>query len=175
MTPKMNNINPEEEFPKVEKMLYRLAWNTANAYPVTFDEAKSEAYFAFMRACQDYNPNKGSKFSSWCYFWVWTHLKTFVTKRTVDPLEFIEIKEELLGEAPPERSDLLELAGELSNDAQEMIAMLIEIPDELHGVSMTAKQLMKRVKEHLVKKGKDRKRVDLAHQEICLCFRSAWA
>lgn len=173
MIPKTNNIDPEVEFPKVEKMLYALAWKYAKTYPVTFEEARSEVFFAFMRACGDFKPERGMKFSSWCYTWAWQHLKTWVTKRTVDPLEFVEIKEELLGEAPPERSDLLDLASELSGDAQEIVNLLIEIPEEFHGVSMTAKQLMKRVKDYLVRKGRNRQHVDRAHQEICLCFQRA--
>lgn len=164
----MPTIDPTEEFPKVENMLYQLAWKTAQAYPVPFEEARSEAYYAFMRACADFKPDRGSKFSSWCYFWVWTHLKTFVTKRTVDPLVFIEVKESLLGEAPPERSEALEMLEDLSEDAKEIITLLIETPRELIGLAMTPKQLLKKVKEHLVAKGKARDRVDRAAEEIRL-------
>jgi hypothetical protein len=169
-------INPQEVFPSVEKMLYRLAWNTANTYPVTFEEARSEAYYAFMRACQDYKPDKGAKFSSWCYFWVWTHLKTFVTKRTVDPLTFLELDDDLTGAAPPIKSECLDLVEELSGDAKEIINLLIETPRELIGLTMTPKQFMKKVKEYLVQKqGRCPQRVDKAHKELSTCFQEAWA
>jgi len=157
-------------------MLYSLAWRCANTYPVPFDEAKSEAYYAFMRACNDFNPSRGAKFSSWCYFWVWTHLKTFVTKRTVDPLTFMDINEELVGAAPPQRSESMEMIEDLSADAKEIISLLIETPAEiLGGCPVPAKQLLNKVKKYLVEQGKDRRAVERAQQEITLRFREAWA
>lgn len=171
-------INPETEFPNVEKMLYNLAWKTANTYPVTFEEARSEAYWAFMNACRDFNPTKakGSKFSSWCYFWVWTHLKTFVTKRSVDPLCFVEMNEDLVGTAPAERSESLDLIEDLSEDAKEIISLLLETPEELIGMSLTTRQLVKGVKNYLVKKKKrNKEKVDKAFEEARIHLQEAWA
>ncbi len=34
-----NNIDPSAELPKVEKMLFKLAWKCSETYPVTFEEA----------------------------------------------------------------------------------------------------------------------------------------
>jgi hypothetical protein len=176
----MNNmtIDPDVQLPLVEKMLYDLAWRTANTYPVPFEEAKAEAYYAFVRACHDYNPTKakGSKFSSWCYFWVWTHLKTFVTKRSTDPLLFVEPAELKDGEAPSAWSPTLELVDELSEDAREIISLLLETPsDLLGGRSVTARQLLALVKKHLVEAGRSKVRVEKAHIEIETKFRAAWA
>lgn len=172
-----NNINPDEMLPTVEKMLFNLAWKCANAYPVTFEEARSEAYYAFMCACRDYDPTRGSKFSTWCYFWTWTHLKTFITKRTVDPLSFFDIDEELVGAAPPQRSESLDMIEDLSEDAREIIALIIETPHEiLRGTPIPAKHLLTRVKAYLVaKRGKDRRKLDQASEEIKIRFRAAWA
>lgn len=169
-------LNPDEVLPTVEQMLYKLAWKTAQAYPITFDEAKAEAYYAFVRACHDYNPAKGSKPSSWIYFWVWTHLKTVITKRTVDPLTFVEIDDDLCGEAPPETSPSLELVEEMSEDAKEIISLLLETPAEiLEEVGLTPKQLLTRVKSYLVSRGKSKEVVDKADQEIRQRFQEAWA
>jgi hypothetical protein len=123
-------IDPDIALPQVEKMLYKLAWKTAQSYPVPFEEAKSEAYYAFVRACQDFRPDKGTKFSSWCYFWVWTHLKTFVMRRSGDPLTFVEIDDDLCGEAPLEVSAEISLVKDLPNDARELFSLLCEAPRE---------------------------------------------
>jgi len=171
----MPAVNPEEEFPKVEKMLYNLAWKFTNTYPIDFEEAKREAYYAFVRACYDYNPARETKFSSWAYTWVWCHLKTLITKRTTDPLTFIEVKEEIFGEAAPERSPTLDMIDDLSEDAKEIIGLLLETPGELIGSKMTPRQFLYKVKEILVRGGKPKERVDKAHKEICEKFQAAWA
>ena len=95
MTKPKSKIDPQIEFPKVEKMLCSLAWKVAQACPVTFEESRSEAYLAFMLACQTYDSRRGSKFSSWCYFKVWTSLRSWITKRTRDPLICTEMNDEL--------------------------------------------------------------------------------
>jgi len=170
-------IDPDKALPEVEKMLFDLAWKTANTYPVTFEEAKTEAYYAFVRACHDYSPekSKGSKFSTWCYFWVWTHLKTFVTKRTVDPLVFVEIDDDLAGAAPEDNSfnhSPLEglsddLVRGLSADAKEIMSLLIETPAEiLGGVPVPVTRLLGKVKNHLVSSGYCVDRFNAARTEI---------
>jgi DNA-directed RNA polymerase specialized sigma subunit len=169
-----NNIDPSVEFPKVEKMLYNLAWKTAETYPITFEDAKSEAYWAFMKACQDYNPDRGQKFSSWCYFWVWTRLKDVITFRTKDPLTFIEIDEDLLGEAPPTQSESLEVIESLSSEAREIVAMLLESPKELIGQVTTTNRLLNRVKDYMVRKGIKKDRVEEAVTEITIALRQSW-
>lgn len=170
---KMNIVDPETQFPQVEKMLYKLAWKFANQYPVTFEEAKSEAYFAFMLACQNYNPKKG-KFSTWCYFSVWCKLKDMVMKGASDPLTFVEIKEELLGEAPPEKAESLDMVEDLSEDAREIISLIVETPQEILNEVSSPKTLLKRVKSFLVQMGRSIEAVDRADREIRQRFQAAW-
>jgi len=171
-------VDPIVEFPKVEKILYKVAWNFSQNYPITFEECKSEAYYAFMKACEDYKPERGQKFSSWAYYWAWCKLKDLVMRRSAEPLDFMEINEELLGAAPPAQIESLELIDDLSADAKEIISLLVESPAELIslGAPMTAKQLMKKVKEYLVEEcGKDKKVVEAAHKELQTRFQTAWA
>lgn len=170
----MSIMNPEAVFPQVEKMLYHMAWKFSNDYPIPFEEAKAECYYAFVRACADYKETRGSKFSSWCYFWAWTHMKTFVTKRTVDPLVFVEINEELVGEAPPITLNprTAEVIEDLSEDAKEIISLIFETSTE--GV-VTVKQLFRRVKKSMAVKWKSKERVEKAEEEIRTRLSLAWA
>lgn len=171
----MNNVDPIEMFPKVEKMICKFAWQYSETYPVSFEEARSEAYYAFMRACADYRPEEKTKFSSWCYFWIWTHLKTWITKRTVEPITFMEINEEMVGTATPDRAESLELVDDLSEDAKEIISLILETPSEISASVVTVRRLLGEIKRYLVKKGRSKKRVESAHKEICVRFQSAWA
>jgi len=102
-------------------------------------------------------------------------LKDLVIARSKDPLTFIEIEEDLLGEAPPERAESLDLLEELSEDAREIVEMILETPEELIGVVMTPRRLLHRVKDYMVaRKGKSRNQVNLAVDEITIKFRQAW-
>jgi len=171
-------VNPEEMFPLVEKMIYRLAWRTSETYPISFEEARSEAYAAFLCCCQDYKPDRKMKFTSACYYWIWTILKDLVMKRSADPLNFIEEEKDLVALAGGKetlRVDSLDLAAELSEDAKEIIQLLVETPGELLEGVPTPKQLLSRVKTHLINQGRERGRIEKAHVELRSRFQEVWA
>lgn len=159
-------IDPVEVFPQVEKIIYQLAHRFSRTYPITYDECLSEGYYAFMGACNDYKPNRKMKFSSWVYYWVWCKLKDLVMKRSKEPLDFVEIREELLGEAAPDKSQVMELIEDLSDDAKEIVSLLIETPHELVGVAMTPGQFLKRVKTHMLHQGRCPQALDKAYKEL---------
>lgn len=100
-----NSIDPIVEFPKVEKMLYDLAWKFSRTHGLRFEDARSEAYAGFMKACNNYRPGKGMKFSSWCYFVTWGVLKSHTMRRAGDPLcsaeRCLELEEEIVGAGEP--------------------------------------------------------------------------
>lgn len=168
-------IDPEVALPQVEKIIFQLAHKFSNMYPIPYDECLSEGYMAFMRACEDYNPKRKMKFSSWVYYWVWCKLKDLVMKRSKEPVCFVEINDDLTVAAPAVKSECLDLVAEMSSDAKEIISLLIETPRELIGVAMTPRQYMSRVKGHLVRKGRCPKEVDKAHKELTIRFQEAWA
>ena len=163
-------IDPEQAFPEVEKMLYSLAWATSNKYHVPFEEVQSEAYFLFMKACQNYKPSKG-KFSSWCYLVVSMYLRTFITKRAKDRLTFVEeVGDDLMSTAQEhEAPELIKLSEGATSDAREIISLLVETPKELVELAgVTPRQFMKKVKEYLIQKGRSAKEVDQARKELLL-------
>lgn len=175
----MNNtltVDPDKEFPLLEKMLYSLAWRFSNTYPISFDEAKSEAYYAFVRACYDFKSARRTKFSSWVYYWVWTHLKTLVTKRTVEPIVFVDMDENQEGEAAPDQSLPKDVFEDLTEDAKEIISLLLETPSELlGGEELRPSRLLKRVREHLIHKGKTQDDLEWAEREITMKLRHGLA
>ncbi len=168
--------NPLLLFPTVEKMLYDLAWKFVHKYPqLEWEDAKSQAYWGFMRACKLYKPGYCKiKFSTFCYTCTWYNLKNLVMDRSGDRLCFVEMDDDLCGEAPPAHSPCLEVLNELSHDAQEIVAMLLETPKEVLEVAGTPKQLLRKVKAHLVRKGRCKQRLEEATTEITTAFRTVW-
>ncbi len=168
-------VDPETVLPDVEKIIFQLAHRFSNTYPITYDECLSEGYLAFMKACMDYKPDRKTKFSSWVYYWVWTKLKDLVMKRSKEPLDFIEIDEEHLGEAAPTRPAYLDFVEDLSYDARDIIQMLVETPKELLSVATTPKQLLNKIKEHMVERhGYKPSEVNRAVEEIRLVLQEEW-
>ena len=128
------SIDPDTALPQVENMIYSLAWKTAQLYPIRFEETKTEAYWAFMKACRTYNPESKGKFTSWCYFIICCRLKSLVMDRTLDSavLSFVEVlDDETFGEAPEEVSEALELVRDLPEDARTLFGLLCEAPQEI--------------------------------------------
>lgn len=163
-------------------MLYNLAWKFARKYPYPneeqmFEDCKSESYFAFMRACEKYQSDRGAKFITWCYKRVWFDLKTFVTARAKCPLEFVEIHEDLLGGKETLDETYSDLMQHISEDAKEIVALLVESPVELMewkwgGCPKTSRELLRKVKDFLVaKRGRNLIALDAATRELKAHFR----
>lgn len=133
---KLNNINPKREFPKVEKMLYKLAWDFSKRYGMPFEEARSEAYAGYMKACNNFQEGKGSQFSSWCYMVTWGYLKSFIMHRASDRLVFMEPNEKTSGSYTGSGAlnlKTLTLVEALSPNAslsQTLHSLLFECPDQ---------------------------------------------
>lgn len=169
-------VDPTEMFPKVENLIYKQAWNFTNRYPISFEDAKSEAYYGFVKACYLYKPDGKRTFSSWCYFIIWCKLTDLVQRRAGDLLDFVE---EPLG-ADVEDSELSkrfeqevlsQLEEELSDLAKVWLRMLLNTPKSLlrrcnHGEHPTPTQLMDRLENHFIRKGMKRATVRRARKEL---------
>ncbi len=140
-TNKLNKINPKHEFPKVEKMLYKLAWDFSRSYGMPFEEARSEAYAGFMKACNNFQEGKGSRFSSWCYMVTWGYLKSFIMHRASDRLVFMEPNEKTAGSYSGSGAvnvSTLQLVESLNANAslsQTLRSLLLDCPDQFLDVS----------------------------------------
>ena len=186
-------VNPLEEFPRVEKLLYKLAWDFSAKYRIPFEETRSEAYAGFMKACNNYRKGKGQKFSTWCHMVVWGFLKSWIIKRAKDKLTFIEIQDDTLGGLPDgptikellkqERIDpkepihktltrllfespqeMMELCDGLSSEAQVMLALLTESPKDL-ACAVSKREEIEAVKEYMARYYK-RKTVEASYNEL---------
>lgn len=138
-----NGINPDEQFPLVERLLYRLAHDHTAQYRMTFDEAKSDAFLGFMKACRNYKPGKGTKFSTWCRMVTWGQMKSLRMDEARKYLELVELNEELVGEIPHEersnpRVDAMhDRIHPRESLASVIIALFREAPREMFTVATT--------------------------------------
>jgi hypothetical protein len=176
---KRMKVDPSMAFPWVEKMLYKMAWQTTHIYNIPFDETRSEVMVAYMKACWRWTPGRG-EFSTLCCFIANCRLRRLVMDRTEDSRKMPQVPLDVLieqpFEAPPVHSECLEMIEDLSEDAREIVSLLLEIPQELVGTRMTPRQLMKAVKRYMIKRrGKDEDAVHAAHKELQLRFSEAWA
>ena len=88
-------------------------------------------------------------------------------------LEFMELEEELIGFAPPDKAECLEVLEDLSHDGQEIVRLLLEAPFELAKIT-TPNLLLKRVQKYLRERGKSKEHIDAACQEVRQVFGQVW-
>ena len=116
----------KKEFKNVEPMLCELSWKMQRHCGLPFEEIRSEAYHAFMKACESYVPGT-AKFSSWCYLKVSCHLKHWLRNRAKDRLVFVdEVVDEMLPQSTATfRATLLDQLQDLSPDAKRLIDTIL--------------------------------------------------
>lgn len=171
-------------------MLNKIAWEYTRMYPVRFDEAKSQAYWCFLKACRNYRPNRGSKFSTWCYFVVTRNMKTWISQEAKRsswlkvtefvPEQLFEDTPQMLGRIyrnPPPRhvgqiiwrmihetpNEMWDLMNELGSDAQELVLLMLEIPQDFRGGPATH---LKRAKKKMIRHNHSQERIEKAVQEL---------
>ena len=177
------------KIPSLRPMLSKIAWEYTRLYPVQFDEAKSQAYWCFLKACRSFRPGKGSKFSTWCYFVVSLNMKTWISQEAKRSswLKITEFVPEQPVEDPPRTlsqihrdpprhvgqiiwrmihetpNEMWDLMNELSRDGQELVLLLLEIPQDFRG---TASVHLNRAKVKLARRQRSQDRVEKAVQEL---------
>lgn len=193
------SVDPELELPKVEKLLYSLAWDFAQKYGLSFDEARSNSYVGFMKACRNFKPDRGMKFSSWCRLVTWGQHKSLIMRRAEKYVETVELNEELVGEATevnyttlelceklPAReslastlcrliceapAEMMEVTEGLSEEAQEIFFLFLESPKEI--IKDRSEEVAYLKEQFARKHGKEKSRT--AFQELCRSLAQAFA
>lgn len=149
-------VDPIKMFPQVEKMLHKQAWKFASQFPIPIEEARAEAYFGFMIACQKYDSTAGVKFLTWCYQMVWWTLKNMAmagAARSASEICVGLYAQEMERPAEDLSAEFLERLGEdafwLTEDSRTLLELILTPPaDVLAGKRPTPKQLVTRIKYH---------------------------
>jgi len=179
-------IDPEIIYPTVEKLLCKMAWNESERTNglLSFEDAIGICHEGFMLACHTYDPDQGTAFSTWCQYKVGLfikrkllyphHTRTLPHSTLVFGFDTMDETTEVPSQSPTE--GIWDIASQLSEDAKEMLSLLIDTPEHiLQDQPLSPKQLLRKVKDYLVAQGKKPFHVVSAQQEIKTTFQAAWA
>lgn len=161
-------VDPEAMLPKVEAMLFDQAWAIVRQCPVTFEEARSEAYEAFMEACCTYDKKRGSQFQTWCFNVVKWKLCKFIEKRSDSRLTYREIENDERGSYEDhviEFEDSLDhVRSRLSEPAELMLDVLLT--QSVSKKALTPKRALRVAKDRMAVCGHKTRAVRMAQVEL---------
>lgn len=163
-----------ETYEDVRLLLYRIVHNFVRCYGLPFDELLGEAHYAFARALRRHKKHPQVKFSTMVYFMATMRLKTYV-KKLNKHRNHLEIKEELCG-CEDHNSYLLTLRGELTEDANVVVSLLVESNEDmqlllrLKGRPRSAQGVRGVLKEHLLDIGWNKGRIEQTFSELRQIF-----
>lgn len=132
-----------------------------------------------METCRKWEPDRGQTFSTYLYYRLSLDLKTFV--ENTHRRQFIRMTyylDTMQKNTIPAQNTAYSMWEEFSEDAQEIIQLLIESPAELFGeniLSLKKDGLVRHVKEFLHKRGKPKSHIKRAYREIETKLRQVWA
>ncbi len=156
-----------------ERLLSGLAWKTAQRYGLEFNEVLSEAHWSFMKACDQFEPKRGTKFTTFLTMRTSWDLTRWITNRAKIPVS-VQINEEIVEFAPEVYSESLEASDLLSPNAKRLVHLILNPPKAVALRAPTAKQLLRAAKEELIKEGLTPRQAMEAHLEAREFFRSMW-
>jgi hypothetical protein len=153
----LENDTLTETYEDIKKFLYQICHSFSAKYNIPFDELKSEANYAFAKACNKYNPAKHkTKLITWAGFVTTMRLRTYV-KKGFKHRNLLEIKEEICG-TEDHNSFLLEFLSDLGTEAQTVVKLLVESNSDMQIIlksnnAQTRKQVIHSLREHLMDLG----------------------
>ena len=140
-----------ELFSDVEKLIYKIAHSYAQQYTIPYEDLLSQSLTCFMQIVNRYNPDKGTKFSTYLYFVISHQLRTFC-QQEYKATNYTELDEELCGSLPCVDSsftdDLLAL---LTDDAQHVVALVLNPPEALRVVRTVRRSVTRGCYIHAIK------------------------
>jgi hypothetical protein len=124
----------EKRLSEVEPMIYHTVGKFIKHYGGDYDDLLSIAYAGYLSAFRRFDEERGTPFPVWVRYEVWTCMFNEFIKRTNNRKRHKQYMSE--------RSDLLsyiirplaDLMDELSDDAFEVVNLILSTPDELQGV-----------------------------------------
>lgn len=158
-----------DTYDDIKRLLYKIAHGFAFSRNVPFDELRSVADLAFVKACAGYSAKRGAKLSSWAAFVALCDIKTYL-KRTHRYRHWVELNEEICGQEDHD-TFLLSLRTELSADANMIVDLLVDSSSDMqtllrwHGARRKL-EVLRALREHLTDLGWEEERTIVAMKEL---------
>lgn len=157
--------DPQAVFPEVERLLQHLARQATVNWPSLFQDALSEAHWSFMRACGQFDSRRGARLSTWIAFRVSMDLRRWRMRLAQEASILTSIPEDYDPPAKEKSSFPFDLIENLSEDAQEILSLILETPGEL-AEEMTGKDLLQAIRRYLMRRGWNAWRFERHRKEI---------
>ncbi len=167
-----------ETFVDLCGMVYSIAHRFSRQYQVRFDDLLSLARVEFVRACDSFNPKKGTKLSSWIYSKVAWALLSYIRheRRHKELVSLDELIEAGSYHPAYERISvpegfIWEFKTELSRSASRVVDLVTNSTDDFilllrWNKALTSTEVKNTISEHLVDSGWEKGRVRRCIQEI---------
>lgn len=128
MSTALRSVAMEATYEDLQLLVYQATHKIATRYQIPFEDLLSEAHCCFVRAFDTYTPEKGASMSSWVYSKVTWGLQTFLRK------ELRHHNQPRIDDQPELAYDpgrpVSELYSDLSDEAQEVVRVLLESPKD---------------------------------------------
>ena len=122
----------DKAFTEMTGIIKTLVWSFHRKTGIPVPELESTANVAFAHAASTWHPDRGKKFSSWCYTKVYFFLVSSGRKRIQLSQQYLPLEnfsEDVAVVHPaPYRNSILDRSRDLSPAAQEMIRSIIDSP-----------------------------------------------
>ena len=166
----MNERNKHERvyYHSVRKLLFKMASNAVDRFGMERNEALSEAYIAYRKALDSYDPESGTKFSTWVYTKVRYHFMELsrTDQRRNERCALLTDDAEM--EIEDRTYDQFHFP-DLSDEAKFVIKLVIDSPKELYQRILKdprPSQYKRHIKQYLLQHQWLRSEIDSVFAEI---------
>ena len=121
-----------ETYIDIEGYILAATWKFWNLYGGDIEDLKGQASLIFIRAFDNYNPDKGAKLESWVTFKILKGLIDYMKKGN-GYKPHIQIDDVFVGTYPAsnENFSVMELLDEMKQDAHIVLRLFFEIPNDI--------------------------------------------
>lgn len=142
----------------LQQMVFYITQNFARTFSLQFDDLIGEAHVIFTKEYQRFDPEKGTKLSSWLYTKIWFGLMSFMRKElrhhhldNVDDLQERSCNPNLF---------LSDLRGSLSEEANAIVSLILDTPRDFELLlcmnrANSRQRVLATLREHLGDSGWD--------------------
>jgi len=148
----------EEDYEKHKRMIHERAWSWHRTSRFDFDELLAQANLIYCEARKSFDPEAGTKFSTWLYkrlnHGLGTHVRHLVRK-ALPLMQAVPLDFDLETPATQDRNvSLFSRLAEISEEARHVAALIIHAPAEVFGmVAPLPHKMRTTVRRHLQDQG----------------------
>jgi len=158
----------DKDYSQIKSIVYKSSAQFLHLYGGNFKELVSQANVACIKAWNTYDPERGTKISTWVKFVVdrelIENLRKNLAKKRNPPISSDNNIEQVI--SPYKTFDLGEFLRDLSDDARTVIELLLTMPNDLAFLTRRPKQTWTVLVRELVRMKWTKQRISKIYKEI---------